>query len=114
MKDTEDGRLTRVRTGRYGETALVVAALVGLAATLVHWAGLLLGGALVGVVSATVPRALVNGVSFGLVVLGAFAGWLALNGALLTWTGSGDVFHLSVVTALALPALSAVSVRGLV
>lgn len=107
-------RLAAVRTGRYAEAALVVATAVGVAAASVHWVGLVVGGLLVGLVATSVPRAAVNGVTFGLVVLGAFSLWLAAQGALLTWTGTGQVFLLSVATAVGLPTLAAVAGRGVV
>lgn len=102
-----------VRTGAYANQALVAAAVLGFAATALHWVGLVAGGALVGFVSSSTPRALVNGLSFGLLVLVGFAAWLAVHGALLTWGATGQVFLLAVATGLFLPALSAVSVRGL-
>lgn len=111
---TAPARLVSIRSGRYADAALLAAAVVGLAVTVVHWAGLVVGGVLVGLVSSSLPRALVNGVTFGAVVLGAFAVWLASQGALLTWTGTGQIFLLSVATGVGLPALAAVAVRGMV
>ena len=68
--------LTTVRADpRRRAVALVVAAVVGLAVAWVHWLGLFVAGALVGLVSRTVPRA----VGWGLVV-----GVLALAGTVLT------------------------------
>ena len=68
--------LTAVRADpRRRAVALVVAAAVGLAVAWVHWLGLFVAGALVGLVSRSVPRA----VGWGLVV-----GVLALAGAVLT------------------------------
>lgn len=48
---------------------LVVAVLVGVAFAWFHWFGLFLGGALVGLVSKSVPRAVVAGLVVGVVVL---------------------------------------------
>ena len=107
-------RLRPVRTGRYADAALLAAALVGLAASAVHWVGLVVGGLLVGVVSSSLPRAAANGVAFAVLVLGAFALWLATQGALVTWTGTGQIFLLSVATGLGLPVLAAVAGRGIV
>lgn len=53
-------------TPRKRAAALLVAALVGLAAAWVHWLGLFVAGALVGVVSRTLPRAVVAGLGVGL------------------------------------------------
>lgn len=49
--------------------ALVTAALVGLLAAAVHWLGLVLAGALVGLVSEDLPRALAGGLAVGVLVL---------------------------------------------
>lgn len=49
--------------------ALVAAAFLGLAAVSVHWVGLFLAGALVGLVSETLPRALLAGLALGVAVL---------------------------------------------
>lgn len=111
---TTPARLASVRSGRYADAALLAATAVGLAVTVVHWAGLVVGGILVGLVASSLPRALVNGVTFGVVVLGAFAVWLAAQGALLTWTGTGQIFLLAVATGVGLPTLAAVAVRGMV
>ncbi|MFC5368156.1 hypothetical protein [Salinirubrum litoreum] len=108
-----DAALAPVRRGRYAEPALLVAVLVGVAVSAVHWGGLILGGALVGLVSHSLRRAVVNGFSFGLFVLVCFAGWLAWQGALLTWPTTGQLFVLTVASALGLPILAAGAVRGL-
>lgn len=50
-------------------SALVAVALVGLVAVWVHWVGLFVAGALIGLVSWTVPRAAAAGLGFGLLVL---------------------------------------------
>lgn len=68
--------LTAVRADpRWRAVALAVAAVVGLAIVWVHWLGLFVAGALVGLVSRSVSRA----VGWGLVV-----GVLALAGTVLT------------------------------
>jgi hypothetical protein len=59
LRETDDRR----------HAALVAAALVGLAAAMVHWLGLFLAGALVGLVCRTVPRAVAAGVGVGVLVL---------------------------------------------
>jgi len=48
---------------------LVVAAVIGVGLAWFHWAGLFVAGALVGLVSETVPRAVVAGVIVGVLVL---------------------------------------------
>jgi hypothetical protein len=108
-----DAALAPVRRGRYAEPALLLAVLVGTGATAIHWGGLILGGALVGLVSHSLRRAVVNAFSFGLFVLVVFAGWLAWQGALLTWPTTGQLFLLTVASALGLPILASGAVRGL-
>lgn len=55
------------RNRRYA--ALVAAGLLGILAASVHWLGLVVAGALVGLVSRTLPRALAAGLAVGVVVL---------------------------------------------
>jgi hypothetical protein len=52
--------------------ASVGAVVVGLGLVLVHWVGLFVAGALVGLTRQTLPRALLAGAGFGLLVLGLF------------------------------------------
>lgn len=52
--------------------ALVVAILLGIAATSLHWVGLFVAGALVGLTRRSLPRALAAGLGFGLLVVGLF------------------------------------------
>jgi len=62
--------LADLRTRRNPRRAALVAALlVGLVAVWVHWIGLVVAGALVGLVSRTLPRALAAGVGVGALVL---------------------------------------------
>lgn len=62
--------LTAVRANpRQRLVALAVAVAVGMALTWVHWLGLFVAGALVGLVSKSLPRAVLAGVVFGLLVL---------------------------------------------
>ncbi|WP_336136505.1 hypothetical protein [Natronomonas amylolytica] len=62
--------LTTVRTEpRKRYVALAVALVVGLAVAWVHWLGLVVAGALVGLVSRTLPRAVVAGLVVGVAVL---------------------------------------------
>jgi hypothetical protein len=49
--------------------ALVAAALVGLGAAMVHWLGLFVAGALVGLVSESLSRAVAAGLAMGALVL---------------------------------------------
>lgn len=103
--------LERVRTEpRAHAVALVAVVAVGLAAAWLHWLGLALGGALVGLVSRTLPRAILGGVGFGVVVLVVFA--LSLGPATWAVIGMAPVSYLVVASALGLPALGAL-VRGI-
>lgn len=62
--------LTDLRSRRNRRlAALVAAALLGLVAASVHWIGLFVAGALVGLASRTLPRALVGGLAVGVLVL---------------------------------------------
>ena len=54
---------------RWRWTLLAVAILVGLGLAWLHWLGLVVGGALVGAVSRTVPRAVAASLAFGALVL---------------------------------------------
>ena len=104
--------LERVRTESSAHAvALVVAVVVGLATAWFHWLGLVLGGALVGVVSESLPRAVLSGVGFGVLVLVVFAASLGpVAGAVLEMA---PVSYLVVAAALGLPVLGSL-VRGLV
>jgi hypothetical protein len=106
-------RFAPVRVGRYADAALFVAVAVGLAVTWVHWAGLVVGGTLVGLVSTSVPRAVAVGVTFGGVVLVTFAAWNAYQGTLFVWLGLGQVLLATIAAALAVPPIAAVAVRAL-
>ena len=103
--------LERARTdARVHVVTLVVAVVVGLAAAWLHWLGLVLGGALVGVVSKTLPRAILGGVGFGVVVLVVFA--VSLGPAAGAVLEMAPISYLVVAAALGLPVLGSL-VRGL-
>lgn len=106
--------LTAFRESDRADPALVVAFLVGLAATAVHPAGLAVGGALVGLVALSLPRALVLGVGFGLAVLAAWALVLLWSGTLVAVATAAPLVYVAVGSGLGVPPLAAVAVRGLV
>lgn len=91
--------------------ALAVAAIVGLALAWLHWLGLLLGGALVGLASRSLGRALLAGLAFGVLVLVTVA--VTLDGSLGAAAAMTPASYLTVAAALGLPAFGAL-VRGVV
>lgn len=108
------GPLEPVRTGRYREVAVVLAGVVGLAVAGVHWAGLVVGGVLLGLVAPSLRRALATAVSFASLVLVAFTAFLAVGGTLPSasaWpTGAAETV-VAVCAAVALSALAALAAR---
>lgn len=106
-------RLRSVRSGRTGDLALLVAVGGGLAASTLHWGGLVLGGLLVGLVAPSFRRAVLHGLYFGGTVLVAFGLYLWLLGGLGAYAAMGQVFFLSVAIGLLVPPLAAGAARGL-
>ncbi|MCU4752025.1 hypothetical protein OB919_08515 [Halobacteria archaeon AArc-curdl1] len=107
---TADTALERVRANpRLRQGALVVAVAVGITLTWLHWLGLLVGGALVGLVSKTLPGAVGAGAGFGLLVLLVFA--LTLGGSVWPVLEMTPVSYLVVAAALGIPMLGSL-VRG--
>lgn len=105
-------RLRWLRDGPRAELVTLLAFVVALPLAAVHWLGLVAGGALVGLTAVTLRRALVLGGFLGLCVAGGFVGWLWLVGALGKAIATGQLFGLSIVTAIGFPILGA-GVRGL-
>ncbi|WP_136716991.1 hypothetical protein [Halorientalis salina] len=105
-------RLEGLRADRFRRRlATAGAVVVGLATVWLHWAGLVVGGALVAFVQPTVRRGLVAGVGFGVLAWLAFAGWLASAGSLDLYLGMGQVFAVSTAITLAGSLLGALA-RG--
>ncbi|MEF8776720.1 MAG: hypothetical protein V5A43_09505 [Haloarculaceae archaeon] len=102
-----------LRHGRHAESAFLLAVVVGLVASAVHWAGLVLGGALVGFVAPTLRRSLVTGLFFGFTVFVAFLVYLLVVGAASKYAAMGMLLYLSVAIAVLLPPIAALAVRGL-
>lgn len=94
-------------------TAQAAGAVVGLLLATLHPVGLVVGGALVGLFAATIPRAVGAGAAFGVLVLVAFAAVLAVGGGLGGYLGMGAVTLVSVGAAVVLPVLGSL-VRGVV
>ena len=74
------GHLHAIRYGSRSELAVAAAVVVGIVATAGHWLGLVVAGALLGVVASSTGRALVLGCYFGFFVLVAY-------GIVLIWYG---------------------------
>jgi len=91
----------------------VLAGAVGALLATVHWSGLLVGGALVGLAWPTLRRAVTAGLGFGVAVVAVFALELALSGSLAPAVGMGPLAVVPVLAALVAGALGA-TVRGLV
>jgi hypothetical protein len=108
---TSADRLRAVRRGRFADAAVTLAFVAGVAAAAVHWSGLVVGGILVGVVAASLRRAVALGFAFSVTVLLVFGGWLAWHGEFLTWLGAGPI-PLVTVASLSLPPVAAVGVRA--
>lgn len=102
-----------LRTGERAPLVQTVVFLLALAAPVVHWSGLVVGGALVGIVAPTLRRALIAGLYVGGLVVGLFAVFMWTQGALRAYTSMGIVFLASVGVGVGLPILAAGAVRGL-
>lgn len=88
--------LDRVRADRYRRRAAALGGVaVGLAVAQLHWLGLLLGGALVGLASRDLPRALLAGLAFGVVALAVFLASLVVAGAAGPALAMGRLTHLT-------------------
>lgn len=106
------GRLQAVRSDpRRRTAALIAAALVGLVAASLHWSGLVLAGAVIGLVSRSLPRAVGAAVAFGAAVLFVFA--LTLGDDLGRAVEMAPVVYVTAAAALGLPAVGSL-VRGIV
>lgn len=107
MSQQQASLLERVRTEPLPHwVALLVAIVVGLAAASVHWLGLVLGGALVGLVTTGLWRALLAGLGFGLVAVLTWLLQLVIAGSV------GDVLAMGLFAWLAIGIGIAASVLG--
>ncbi|ELY99801.1 hypothetical protein C482_09957 [Natrialba chahannaoensis JCM 10990] len=98
-------------TPRRRASALVLAAGLGVVFAWHHWIGLVVGGALVGLVSTTFRRALVTAAGFGIVVLGLFV--ISLGGATAQVLEMAPIVYLTVGAAIGLPVFGSL-LRGIV
>lgn len=92
--------------------AMLLAFVVGLALAHVHWVGLVVGGALVGLVTTSLVRALLGGLSFGLVALTVWAGRLWMAGALSNGLAMGQITLVAVAIVILAPVLGSLT-RGI-
>lgn len=101
MSHRFEGQLQRIREdGLSHWIALVACLIIGLVLASLHWIGLVAGGALVGLVAASLRRAIVAGFGFGLVVLLVWATRLAVAGSFGKVTAMGEIALLGVAIAL--------------
>jgi len=114
VTDSAWGRLFDVQTTPSSRWALtVVATALGVALATLHWSGLLVGGALVGLCWPSLRRALVAGFGFAVVVLAVFGARFVLSGTLDQYLAMGPLLAVSVVVPLVAGPLGATA-RGLV
>lgn len=107
-------QLTRVRKDPHRHwIALVVSIGIGLVLASVHWLGLVVGGALVGLVSTSLVRALFAGIGFGLLVLLVWTASLWITGSLSRVLEMGEFGLVAVAIALVAPAVGSL-LRGVV
>jgi len=93
--------------------ALVVAIVLGLALSTVHWLGLVAGGALVGLVAVSLRRALVAALGFGVLVVLVWMVLFALSGSLGAVLVMGELAWLGVAIALLAPVVGSLA-RGVI
>jgi hypothetical protein len=93
--------------------AMLAGAVAGLLLATVHWAGLFVGGALVGLPARGLRRAVPAGVAFGVLAYLAFLATLALGGVLDAYLGTGRLLAVTVVAPPVAGGLGAL-VRGVV
>jgi hypothetical protein len=112
---TTPGELLReVReTPTYHWLAVIGACLLGLVLATVHWLGLVVGGALVGLVATTLKRALLAGLGFAVLVLTVWAGLFVVGGVFGKVVAMGQITAISVAMGIALPVLGSL-LRGVV
>jgi predicted membrane-bound dolichyl-phosphate-mannose-protein mannosyltransferase len=89
--------------------AMVAAIAIGLAASALHWSGVVLGGVLCGAVAANRRRALLAGLGFGVLVWVAFALVLVASGDFGAYLTMGRLTAVSAVIPVATATLGALS-----
>jgi hypothetical protein len=111
---TSQNPLERLReTPQYHWLAIVGACLVGLIAASVTWVGIFIGGALVGLLTANLKRAMLGGVGFGILVSVVWLLSLSIGGSLDGALSMGQFSAIPFVIAVSLGFLGSL-LRGLV
>ncbi|MDZ7730766.1 MAG: hypothetical protein U5K37_07365 [Natrialbaceae archaeon] len=111
IETLEDLR-NRVRTEpRYMAVGLAVAVVIGVLLAFVHWFGLVIGGALVGLVSRSLPVAIASAVGFGVVVIVVFVATLGEPAA--TVTEMQPIVFITLGAPIGLPVIGSL-IRGIV
>ncbi|WP_162991556.1 hypothetical protein [Halostella salina] len=110
---TLDHRMATFRADdRQRRIGLAVALVVGVGVAWLHWLGLVVAGALVGLTCRSLPRALAAGIGVGVVVLATFV-LLSPTLAAGELLALGQPAYVAVGSALALPLLGSLT-RGVV
>ncbi|AXR78548.1 hypothetical protein [Natrarchaeobaculum sulfurireducens] len=111
LEQVGEGLETVRSDGRAHALALGVAIVVGLGLASLHWVGLIVAGALVGLVSPTLGRAVAGAIGVGLIVLLTFA--VSLGGAIGPALAMTPVSYLVAAAGIGLPIFGSL-VRGIV
>jgi len=108
------GRVTdavdRIREAEHA--AVLLGGAVGLLAAFLHWGGFVLAGALIGLASRSLTRAVAFALAFGVLAWLLFAASLLRSGVFGAYLGMGQLTLLSVAVPVGLPILGAIAVRG--
>jgi len=97
----------------YHWVGLLVAIVVGVALSTVHWLGLVAGGALVGLLAASVRRAVLAALGFGVIVLLVWVVLFAFAGSLGEVLATGRLVVVGTAMGLLAPVLGSLA-RGIV
>lgn len=95
----------------YHWAALVVACVIGLVLATFHWSGIVIGGALVGILAADIKRAVLSGLGFGILVVLVWAVLIQLSGSLQQVSAMNEIALLPVGIGLGLAVLGSL-LRG--
>lgn len=100
--ETANEHLETLRTDlTLNSAAFLGVVVIGLAITWFHWSGLLIAGLLIGVISRSLPAAVLNAILFGAVVLVAFG--ITEGVAVLEYHELTPIIYVTVGSAFGLP-----------